>query len=71
MTDRDAKEQMDTEEKDPVERSGESHSGMPNPVDPNDHRTDEHESGYGGNLGEPRTSSDQRQDLGGSSEPAP
>jgi len=63
MTRKDAKEQMDTEEKDPVERSDETHSGTPNAVDPNQERSNEHQSGYGGHAGNPRTSSDERQNL--------
>jgi hypothetical protein len=63
MTRKDAKEQMDTGEKDPVERSTETHSGTPNAVDPNEERSKEHESGYGGHRGRPRTSSDERQNL--------
>ena len=57
------KEQMDTKEKDPVKRSTQTHSGTPNAVDPNKERSTEHESGYGGHDGKPRTSSDERQDL--------
>jgi hypothetical protein len=41
MTRKDAKEQMDTGEKDPVERSSETHSGTPNAVDPNEERSKE------------------------------
>jgi hypothetical protein len=63
MTRKDAKEQMDTEEKDPVERSGDTHSGTPNAVDPNQERSSEHQSGYGGKGGRPRTSSNERQKL--------
>jgi len=63
MTRKDAKEQMDTGEKDPVERSSETHSGTPNAVDPNEERSKEHQSGYGGHRGRPRTSSDERQNL--------
>jgi hypothetical protein len=63
MTRKGAKEQMDTEEKDPVERSSETHSGTPNAVDPNEERSNEHQSGYGGHHGGPRTSSDERQKL--------
>jgi len=55
------KERMDSEEKDPVERSKETHSGTPNAVDPNQERTTEHKSGYGGDGGEPRTSSNEKQ----------
>lgn len=63
MTRKDAKEQMDTQEKDPVDRSKKTHSGTPNAVDPNQERSTEHESGYGGDGGEPRTSSNERQNL--------
>ena len=63
MTRKDDKEQMDTEEKDPVERSKQTHSGTPNAVDPNQERSTEHRSGYGGDAGNPRTSSDERQNL--------
>lgn len=63
MASRDSKEQMDTTEKDPVKRSSETHSGNPNAVDPNDERSTEHKSGYGGEGGQPRTSSDDRQPL--------
>ena len=61
MTRKGAKEHMDTEEKNPVERSKQTHSGTPNPVDPNKVRNDEHQSGYGGAGGEPRTSSNERE----------
>ena len=61
MAPRDTKEQMDKKETDPVERSGDTHSGTPNPVDPNQERSTEHKSGYGGDRGGPRTSSDNRQ----------
>jgi hypothetical protein len=57
------KEQMDTQENDPVERSDDTHSGTPNAVDPNQERSTEHKSGYGGHHGRPRTSSDERQNL--------
>jgi len=63
MAHNDAKEQMDTQEKDPVERSTETHSGTPNATDPNDQRATEHQSGYGGQGGNPKTSSDERQRL--------
>ena len=55
------KERMDSEEKNPVERSKETHSGTPNAVDPNQERSTEHKSGYGGDGGEPRTSSNEKQ----------
>ena len=61
MTRKDAKEHMDTKETDPSSRSKDTHSGTPNPVDPNEARDTEHQSGYGGEGGEPKTSSDERQ----------
>jgi hypothetical protein len=64
MARKDTREQMDTKEKDPVERSDDTRSGTPNAVDPNQERSTEHKSGYGGDRGEPRTSSDERQNHG-------
>jgi hypothetical protein len=61
MTTDKTKERMDSEEKDPVERSKETHSGTPNAVDPNQERSTEHKSGYGGDGGEPRNSSNEKQ----------
>jgi hypothetical protein len=52
---------MDSKETDPAERAKETHSGTPNPADPNQHRNNEHQSGYGGEGGEPKSSSDERQ----------
>jgi hypothetical protein len=52
---------MTKQEKDPADRSADTHSGTPNPGDPNDERSTEHKSGYGGEGGKPRTSSDDRQ----------
>ena len=43
-----------------TKRSGSTHSGTPNPGDPNDERSTEHKSGYGGETGQPRTSSDDQ-----------
>ena len=63
MASKDSKEHMDTTEKGPAERSNETHSGTPNAVDPNEERSTEHKSGYGGEGGRPRTSSDERQRL--------
>lgn len=60
MARQDAKEHKNPEETDPTERSGDTHSGTPNPVDPNEVRSTEHKSGYGGEGGKPRTSSDKR-----------
>ncbi len=61
MKQTDIKERMNNEDKDPVERSGDTHSGTPNAVDPTQERTTEHKSGYGGEGGEPRTSTDKRE----------
>ena len=61
MASKESKEQMEHQEKDQVERSQETHSGTPNAVDPNERRSTEHKSGYGGDAGRPRTSSDERQ----------
>ena len=64
MTHGDSKEQMDTKETDPRHRSKETHSGTPNAVDPNEERSTEHQSGYGGKAGEPKPSSDERPHSG-------
>jgi hypothetical protein len=57
----DRKEQMNREDADKTESSGETRSGTPNPQDdPNKVRSTEHKSGYGGEGGKPRTSSDDR-----------
>lgn len=61
MTRRDSEEQMDTQESDSPGDSGDMRSGNPNAVDPDKTRSREHKSGYGGEGGEPRTSSDERQ----------
>lgn len=60
MTRKDSKEHMD-KESGADKRSGETHSGTPNPHDPNKERSTEHKSGYGGEGGAPRTSADQRE----------
>jgi hypothetical protein len=60
MTRRDSKEQMDSDDKTPAENAGETRSGTPNSADPNRMRSNEHKSGYGGDGGKPRTSSDER-----------
>ncbi len=60
MTRRDSREQMDDRNRDGLEQSKKTHSGMPGPVHPNSVSTG-HKSGYGGEGGEPRTSSDTRQ----------
>lgn len=61
MTDRKSKEQMDDRNRDSLEEAKKTHSGMPGPVDPDAIPSSEHKSGYGGEGGEPRTSSDTRQ----------
>jgi len=60
MTHRDSKEQMDSDDQTPAENAGETRSGTPNSTDPNRMRSNEHKSGYGGDGGKPRTSSDER-----------
>lgn len=45
-----------------TKRSGETHSGTLNPDDQNNNRSTEHKSGYGGEGGEPRTSSDTKKE---------
>lgn len=64
MTRKDSKEQMNDKDGDALDQSGETHSGMPNPADPNAVRATGHKSGYGGEGGEPRTSSDTRPPKG-------
>ncbi len=60
MPARETKEQMNKDDGDPVKRASETHSGTPNAVDPTENRSTEHKSGYGGEGGEPRTSSEKR-----------
>jgi hypothetical protein len=57
----DSKEHMDKTDQDATKRSGETHSGSPNPAEPDKTRSTEHKSGYGGEGGTPRTSSDTEQ----------
>lgn len=64
MKEHDVKEQTTTRKDDSTRRSGETHSGTPNADDPNKTRSTEHKSGYGGEGGEPRTSSDDRDEDG-------
>ena len=61
MKSSDIKEHMDSNEENPRRRAHETHSGTPNAVDPNKGRDNEHQSGYGGEGGDPKTSSDERQ----------
>ena len=61
MTRPDGEEQMETDESEATKGSGEMRPGNPNAVEPDKTRTREHKSGYGGEGGEPRTSSDDRQ----------
>ncbi len=58
MTDRTDKEQMDTGVGKRTKKSGEMNSGTPNPEGSTDDRSTEHKSGYGGDGGKPRKSSD-------------
>jgi len=61
MARQDSKEQMDSDRNTPAENADKTRAGTPNPTDPNKMRSTEHKSGYGGEGGEPRTSSDERQ----------
>lgn len=58
MSHDDSKEQMKKAGDKASIRSGETHSGTPNAENPNENRSTDHKSGYGGELGEPRTSSE-------------
>ena len=60
MTHDDSKKHPVSDEDKATKQSGETRSGNPNPEDPNDNRSTEHKSGYGGEGGEPRTSSDSK-----------
>lgn len=60
MEDQEPKEQTNSDDESPASNAGETRSGTPNPADPNRLRDREHKSGYGGEAGKPRTSSDQR-----------
>jgi hypothetical protein len=60
MSASEGKEQMNKKNEKKTERSGETHTGTPNPEDPNKTRSTEQKRGYGCEGGEPRTSSDQR-----------
>lgn len=60
MARQDSKEQMDSDESTPAENADDTRSGTPNATDPNKMRSTEHKSGYGGEGGEPRTSSENR-----------
>lgn len=64
MTDRTDKEQMDTDAGKRTKKSGEMNSGTPNPAGSTEERSVEHKSGYGGDGGKPRTSSDKRRPDG-------
>ena len=61
MTLNESKEHMDNEQKKDAGKTSETRSGNPNIVDPNEKRSTEHKSGYGGEGGEPRESSDKGQ----------
>lgn len=61
MTLEDSKEHNKKAGDEAIKRSGSTHSGTPNPGDPNDERSTEHKSGYGGEGGLPRKSSDESQ----------
>jgi hypothetical protein len=58
---KDSKEHSEKTGKEATKRSGSTHSGTPNPGNPPDERATEHKSGYGGDRGLPRKSSDKSQ----------
>ncbi len=58
---KDSKQHSEKTGDEATKRSGSTHSGTPNPTDPNKDRATEHKSGYGGDGGLPRKSSDQTQ----------
>lgn len=60
MTHRADKEQMDEDADDRTKESGEMNSGTPNPEGSAKEHATEHKSGYGGEGGKPRVSSDDR-----------
>jgi hypothetical protein len=64
MARKDPKEHMNNTESNPEKRSGDTHSGTPNPVDPNKARSTEHKSGYGGEGGNPRSGGQTRKSGG-------
>ncbi len=55
----DSKEHNEKTGDEAAKRSGSTHSGTPNPGNPNDEHSAEHKSGYGGDRGLPRESSDE------------
>ena len=60
MTERESKKQKkDEAQKDSGSPSTDTRSGNPNAKDPTDSRASEHRSGYGGEGGAPRPSSDE------------
>ncbi|MEO5588117.1 MAG: hypothetical protein ABIS03_00925 [Gemmatimonadaceae bacterium] len=62
MTDKSSEEQMDHETGNSSEPSTQTRSGNPNATDPTRERDTAKKSGYGGEMGQPRTSSDQPDD---------
>ena len=60
MTHRADKEQMNKDADDKTKESGEMNSGTPNPEGTTKEHLTEHKSGYGGEGGKPRVSSDDR-----------
>ena len=61
MPGKDTNDRMEHAEESRSERSETTHSGTPNATDPNEERSTEHKSGYGGEGGKPRTSADKRE----------
>lgn len=60
MAVQDSKEQMD-KKRNKAPGADKTNSGNPNVVNPNEERSSEHKGSYGGEGGNPRTSSDSRQ----------
>ena len=61
MTRQDSKEHENSDDNTPAENADKMRSGTPNATDPNKEQSGVHKSGYGGEGGKPRTSSDERQ----------
>lgn len=59
MTEKSSKDGIDRESGNPAAPSTKTRSGNPNATDPNEESDVPANSGYGGEMGEPRTSSDQ------------
>jgi hypothetical protein len=63
MTDNHSDQRKNAENEKGTADADDTRSGNPNPEDPNKHRSTEHKSGYGGDGGSPRHSSDSGQKV--------